>query len=49
MPPTSTTKKKTAAAPAKRRQPLAPQERSGPILDFAAKLISEEGLTELSM
>ena len=49
MPPTSTTKKKTAAAPAKRRQRLAPQERSGQILDFAAKLIIEEGLTELSM
>ena len=49
MPPTSTTKKKTATAPAKRRQRLAPQERSGQILDFAAKLIIEEGLTELSM
>jgi AcrR family transcriptional regulator len=49
MPRTSTTKKKAAAAPAKRRQRLAPQERSGQILDFAAKLIIEEGLTELSM
>ena len=49
VPPTPTTKKKTAAAPAKRRQRLAPQERSGQILDFAAKLIIEEGLTELSM
>lgn len=49
VPPTPTTKKKTAAALAKRRQRLAPQERSGQILDFAAKLIIEEGLTELSM
>ncbi len=49
VPPTAPTKKKTAAAPAQRRQRLAPQERSGQILDFAAKLIIEEGLTELSM
>lgn len=49
VPPTPPTKKKTAAAPAQRRQRLAPQERSGQILDFAAKLIIEEGLTELSM
>lgn len=46
---TPATKKKRAAAPTKRRQRLAPQERAGQILDFAAKLILEEGLTELSM
>lgn len=49
MPPTAASKKKTAAAAPKRRQRLAPQERAGQILDFAAKLIIEEGLTELSM
>ena len=37
------------AAPAPRRRRLAPEERAAQILDFAARLIIEEGLTELSM
>lgn len=40
---------KTEAAPARRRQRLAPEERAGQILDFAARLILEEGFTEVSM
>lgn len=48
--PTPPAKPKTgAAAPPRRRQRLAPQERAAQILDFAARLILEEGLTELSM
>jgi AcrR family transcriptional regulator len=50
MPPTTApNKKKIAAAPQRRRQRLAPEERAGQILDFAARLIIEDGLTELSM
>lgn len=51
MPTSTAPKKKPAAAvPAARtRQRLAPEERAGQILDFAARLIIEEGLTELSM
>jgi len=49
--PTATTasKKSSAAAPPRPRQRLAPAERAGQILDFAARLIIDEGLTELSM
>nr|WP_295777104.1 TetR/AcrR family transcriptional regulator [Rhodoferax sp.] len=35
--------------PVQRRQRLAPEARAGQILDFAAKLIQEEGFTEVSM
>jgi AcrR family transcriptional regulator len=35
--------------PIQRRRRLAPQERAGQILDFAAKLILAEGFTEVSM
>ena len=49
MPTTSAPKKKSTVAAAPRRQRLAPQERAGQILDFATRLIVEEGLTELSM
>jgi AcrR family transcriptional regulator len=49
MPTTTAPKKDSAAAPARRRQRLAPEERASQILDFAARLIIEEGLTELSM
>jgi TetR/AcrR family transcriptional regulator, fatty acid biosynthesis regulator len=38
----------SAEVRAKRRR-LAPQERAGQILDFAARLILEEGFTEVSM
>ena len=54
MPTTTTAKpnksaKEGPAEPVRRRQRLAPQERAGQILDVAARLIVEEGLTELSM
>lgn len=53
MPTTTARKNKTAVqpppAPARARQRLAPEERAGQILDFAARLIIDEGLTELSM
>lgn len=39
----------TPTSPVQRRRRLAPQERAGQILDFAAKLILEEGFTEVSM
>jgi TetR/AcrR family transcriptional regulator, fatty acid biosynthesis regulator len=38
-----------ASAAPRRRQRLAPEERAGQILDFAARLILEEGFTEVSM
>lgn len=47
--PASKKTQKTAEAPVRRRQRLAPRERAGQILDFASRLIIEEGLTELSM
>jgi AcrR family transcriptional regulator len=48
--PTSTARTKTSTDVApRRRQRLAPEERAGQILDFAARLIIEEGFTELSM
>lgn len=48
--PTSRVPKQTdATAPVRRRQRLAPEERASQILDFAARLVIEEGLTELSM
>ncbi|TDP61299.1 TetR/AcrR family transcriptional regulator [Roseateles toxinivorans] len=48
--PTSTARTKTRAeASSRHRQRLAPEERAGQILDFAARLIIEEGFTELSM
>lgn len=48
---TKVARKTTAAAaqPVNRRQRLAPEERAGKILDCAAKLILEEGFTEVSM
>ncbi|MBL0088974.1 MAG: TetR/AcrR family transcriptional regulator [Ideonella sp.] len=49
MPNTTAQKKRSDAAPTRRRQRLAPEERAGQILDFAARLIIDEGLTELSM
>lgn len=49
MPTTTAHKKSSAKAPTRRRQRLAPEERASQILDFAARLIIEEGLTELSM
>jgi AcrR family transcriptional regulator len=49
MPAPIAQSKARAAAPAPRRRRLAPQERAAQILDFAARLIIEEGLTELSM
>jgi len=48
--PTSRVPKETdATAPVRRRQRLAPEQRASQILDFAARLVIEEGLTELSM
>jgi AcrR family transcriptional regulator len=49
MPTPSAPNKNSAAAPLRRRQRLAPEERAGQILDFAARLIIDEGFTELSM
>jgi AcrR family transcriptional regulator len=43
------TRKVAAAAPAKRRQRLAPEERASQILDCAARLLLAEGFTEVSM
>ena len=60
MPITTALKNKAAASAAltvpvpeltspRPRQRLAPEQRAGQILDFAARLIIDEGLTELSM
>ncbi len=49
MPTLTAPRKNSATAPVRRRQRLAPEARAGQILDFAARLIIEEGLTELSM
>jgi AcrR family transcriptional regulator len=49
MAKTPNPKTPTATAPGPRRQRLTPEVRADQILDAAARLIIEEGLTELSM
>jgi len=46
MPPAA---RVTASTPSRRRQRLAPEARAGQILDVAARLLMDEGFTEVSM